>query len=72
MAQNRHGLQGVLRQKMRGSTPGDTLEIKDFDYYINGIPSDGGGDRRLARAVYAPDSVSRDSLRDSGLSGKIP
>lgn len=42
--------------------PGDTLEIKDFDYYINGIPSEGGGDRRLARAVYAPDSVSRDSL----------
>ncbi len=42
--------------------PGDTLEIRDFNYFINGIPSEGGGDRRMVREVYAPDSVSRDSL----------
>lgn len=42
--------------------PGDTLEIRDFNYYINGVPSEGGGDRSSARAIYAPDSISRDSL----------
>lgn len=42
--------------------PGDVLEIRDFDYYINGKSSEGGGDRILAREIYAPDSLSRDSL----------
>ncbi len=42
--------------------PGDVLEIKDFDYYINGVPSEGVGDRLSVREIYAPDSVSRDSL----------
>ena len=42
--------------------PGDTLEIRDFSYFINGKPSVGGGDPRRMRALYPYESANLDSL----------
>lgn len=45
-------------------TPGDTLEIRDYTYYINGKRSIGGGDNKLVRIAYsANDSVPLDSIQ---------
>ena len=45
-------------------TPGDTLEIKDYRYYINGKRSIGGGDNKLVRIYYSGnDSVPQDSIQ---------
>lgn len=41
--------------------PGDTLEIKGFQYFINGKPSIGGGNNKMLRHAYSqaenPDSI---------------
>lgn len=43
--------------------PGDTLEIRDFQYFIDGKPSAGGGDLRTPRQIYGHNAESSDSLQ---------
>lgn len=45
--------------------PGDTLEIRDYEYYINGKHSVGGGANVAVRSVY----VDRDSLPVDSIHG---
>lgn len=42
--------------------PGDTVEIRDYSYFVNGNASVGGGSKRRMRFVFGYDSLSRDSI----------
>lgn len=42
--------------------PGDTLEIRNFQYFINGVPSTGGGDISIPRRIYDRNRIEPDSL----------
>ena len=43
--------------------PGDSLEIRDFQYFINGEPSIGGGDYKQMRSIYPRNINGLDTLR---------
>lgn len=42
--------------------PGDTLEIRNFQYFINGEPSEGGGDISIPRRIYGGETTELDSM----------
>lgn len=42
--------------------PGDTLEIRNFQYFINGKPSVGGGEISIPRKIYNEEMSPPDSL----------
>lgn len=42
--------------------PGDTMEIRDFQYHVNGRPSVGGGDPQRVKAFFPPATEGLDSM----------